>query len=334
MDAVSAVMVLSDKAKDAARPRWHDYLLTEKGRNMKPEKEIKDVDYDADLACTYPSYDRGQDTKFLTYAGAMHLCDSFGKKDLDIRRPILRALLEAHIKPQQRPHNKRPRPGDSNDGLIEEAALERVSTLFKGVVAGVKMDIAAVGGAFKAGHDELKVGQSELKADINALRTDTKTGHGELKTDITSVGGAVDTLRADTKTGHGELKSMFKKIEKALADEIRAHAKTQHLLAKQQATTQRKQLSINMLITENTALKNQTSNRMIAMMDTLTKRQAESTKLIQEAVTTAVGQIKVSATDVAKQIKSSATDVSDQIKNSATDVMDHIEASALTRQGL
>ena len=83
-----------------ARILWNQYLSTGKGNSMKPEKTISAIDYNFDLACSYPGFDRGQDTKFLTYNGAIYLCNSFGKKDLDARRPILMALLEEHIKPK------------------------------------------------------------------------------------------------------------------------------------------------------------------------------------------------------------------------------------------
>ena len=58
------------------------------------------VNYITDFACTYPRYNNGHDTVFLTYHGAEHVCKYMGKKDLDARRPILMALLEEHIKPK------------------------------------------------------------------------------------------------------------------------------------------------------------------------------------------------------------------------------------------
>jgi len=217
------VEFLSGKSGNAARTKWHEYLLTFKGKSMKPEKGIQEVNYHMDLACTYHGFDHGQDTKFLTYNGAIHVCNSFGNKDLDARRPILMTLLEEHIKPKP-PAPKRPRLVDMS--TLVSGMQRQVARRIDNGIASVRTEIQSVGSA------------------------------------VTTVTCAVDSIQSNLNSNHVDMVAKMEKLQKmnaslskALSNEQKAHEVTRTLLKDQQTMTQNKQTCISIQIQEIAGLK-------------------------------------------------------------------------------
>jgi len=190
---------------------------------MKPGKDINDVNYNMDLACIYPRFTHGQDTVFLTYNGAKHVCETIGTKELDARRPILMALLEEHIKPKP-PAPKRPRLVDMST-LVSGMQRQVVRRIDNGI-ASVRTDIQSVGSA------------------------------------VTTVTCAVDSIQSNLNSNHVDMVAKMEKLQKmnaslskALSNEQKAHEVTRTLLKDQQTMTQNKQTCISIQIQEIAGLK-------------------------------------------------------------------------------
>jgi len=186
------------------------------------------VNYITDFACTYPRYNNGHDTVFLTYHGAEHVCKYMGKKDLDARRPILMALLEEHIKPKP-PAPKRPR-------------LVDMSTL----VSGMQRQVAR----------RIDNGTASVRTEIQSVGSAITTA---VSTEITC---AVDSIQSNLNSNHVDMVAKMEKLQKmnaslskALFNEQKAHEATRTLLKDQQTTTQNKQTCIGIQIQEIAGLK-------------------------------------------------------------------------------
>lgn len=220
---MSVLSTLYNKSDNAVRCTWHHYLQTTKGSCMKPGKDINDVNYNMDLACIYPRFTHGQDTVFLTYNGAKHVCETIGTKELDARRPILMALLEEHIKPKP-PAPKRPRLVDMST-LVSGMQRQVVRRIDNGI-ASVRTDIQSVGSA------------------------------------VTTVTCAVDSIQSNLNSNHVDMVAKMEKLQKmnaslskALSNEQKAHEATRTLLKDQQTMTQNKQTCIGIQIQEIAGLK-------------------------------------------------------------------------------